>query len=218
MRYLLYFLYVSWHWGVTLALFIIRHEIKGERKYGIHTIGTDNLTGDIPREDIEHVSMYEPINYYTATWLFDRLTPADINTAFIDIGCGKGRVLAIAAAYGFQQITGIEYSPRLCRLAQPICNVLQFRHPNTNISVIEADARVFDIPDNIGVIFLFNPFDEIIMKTFIEKVTASIHRKKRPLKVLYANPQCKQQWLEAGFRETDHFVKLVHLKGSVLEI
>ncbi|ASZ09942.1 class I SAM-dependent methyltransferase [Chitinophaga pendula] len=218
MRYLLYFLYVSWHWGVALALFIVRHEIKGERKYGIRTIGTDNLTGDIPKEDIEHVSMYEPINYYTATWLFDRLTPADRNTAFIDIGCGKGRVLAIAAAYGFPQVIGIEYSPKLCRLAQPVCDALKQRHPGTHISVIQADARVFDLPDNIGVIFLFNPFDETIMKIFIEKVMESLRRKKRPLKVLYANPQCKQLWLDTGFRESEHFVKLVHLKGGVLEI
>jgi hypothetical protein len=55
------------------------------------------------------------------------------------------------------------------------------------------------------------------MDEFIKKVFESLDRKNRPLKVLYANPQCKQQWLEAGFKETASFVKLRYLQGSVLE-
>ena len=43
MRYLLYFFYLEWYWGFRLAQFIIRHEISGEKKYGIHTIGFGNL-------------------------------------------------------------------------------------------------------------------------------------------------------------------------------
>jgi hypothetical protein len=55
------------------------------------------------------------------------------------------------------------------------------------------------------------------MSGFIQKVAESLERKKRPLKILYANPQCKDLWLEAGFKETASFVKKRHLKGSVLE-
>lgn len=36
---------------------------------------------------------------------------------FIDIGCGKGRVLAIASKLGFRRVIGIEMSPELCRVA-----------------------------------------------------------------------------------------------------
>jgi hypothetical protein len=55
------------------------------------------------------------------------------------------------------------------------------------------------------------------MKVFIQKVFESLCRKNRPLKVLYANPQCKQQWLDAGFREIASFIKMRYLQGSVLE-
>jgi hypothetical protein len=75
---------------------------------------------------------------------------------------------------------------------------------------------VYTIPETVGVIFLFNPFDHVIMEEFIAKVEDSLRRKQRPLKILYANPQCKQQWLDAGFEETDSFVKMNFLKGSVL--
>src|SRR5882757_4820734 len=104
MRYLLYFLYLEWHWGFRLAYFITRYEISGEKKYGIHTIGINNLSPTVPAEDRKHLSRYEPINYYTSSRLFDYLQPADLTTTLLDAGCGKGRLLAMGAAYGFSDI------------------------------------------------------------------------------------------------------------------
>lgn len=216
MRYLLYFLYVGWHWGLDLAFFIIRHEVRGEKKYGIRTIGTDSLAADVSKEDRKHIAMYEPVNYYTATWLFDRLQPADLATTLLDVGCGKGRVLAMGAAYGFTNLAGIDLSPRLYKAAVEMRDMLCKRHHNININIDCQDAREYTIPESVGVIFLFNPFDHVIMGDFIGKVEESLRRKQRPLKILYANPQCKQQWLDAGFEETDSFVKMNFLRGSVL--
>ncbi|WP_346317658.1 class I SAM-dependent methyltransferase [Chitinophaga sp. YIM B06452] len=206
MKYLIHFLYVAWYWDLPLAFFIVKREIAGERRYGINTTGTDNLKGIMPAEDRVHITMYEPVNYFSAEWLMDRVTEEERQTGFLDVGCGKGRVLAIAAAYGFSSVTGIEISPRLCKAI-----------PQGRYTVHCIDARYYDVPDHIGVIFLFNPFDETVMKAFIQKVMESLGRKGRPLKVLYANPRCRQLWLDAGFEETDSFVKMKYLQGSVLE-
>ncbi|MBW8684192.1 methyltransferase domain-containing protein [Chitinophaga rhizophila] len=216
MRYLSYFIYIGWHWGIALALFIIRHEIRGEKKYGIRTIGTDNLATEVSDEDRQHIAMYEPVNYYTATWLLDHLQPTDLKTTLLDVGCGRGRVLAMGAAYGFKALAGIDLSPRLYQSAVKMRDMLYTRYKNIRISVACQDARKYTVPETVGVIFLFNPFDEVIMEDFINKVKESIDRKQRPVKVLYANPQCKQLWIDAGFRETDSFVKMDILKGSVL--
>lgn len=208
MKYLRYFLYVSWHWGIDMAIFIVKHEIRGEKQYGISTIGLDNLSDIVSKEDRLHVSTYEPVNYYTAGWLLDQLKTTD--TTFLDVGCGRGRVLVMAAAYGFKNIIGIDFSQRLCDQATNVCKELP-------VTITCADARMYEIPDTVGVIFLFNPFDAAIMSEFILRVSESLLRKKRPLTVLYANPQCKDLWLEAGFIETGSFVKKTYLKGSVLE-
>jgi SAM-dependent methyltransferase len=205
-KYLIHFLYVAWYWDVSLAFFIVKREIMGERKYRISTMGTDNLKDVVPAEERAHVTMYEPVNYYSAEWLMDRVTEAEKQTGFLDVGCGKGRVLAIAAAYGFTSVTGIDISPRLLK-----------KIPQGLYTVHCIDARKFDIPDHTGVIFLFNPFDEKLMKDFIGKVMESLARKNRPLKVLYANPRCRELWLEAGFEETAGFTKMKYLQGSVLE-
>jgi SAM-dependent methyltransferase len=218
MRYLLYFFYLEWYWGFRLAQFIIRHEISGERKYGIRTIGLDNLKGAISAEDRRHVSLYEPVNYYTSSRLFEYLQPADFKSTLLDVGCGKGRLLAMGAAYGFSDIIGIDLSQKLCDAAANVCRNIKARYPGISITVECADARHYNIPETVGVIFLFNPFDEVVMEEFIRKVFESLQRKNRPLKILYANAQCRQQWLDAGFTETASFVKLRYLQGSVLEL
>jgi SAM-dependent methyltransferase len=37
--------------------------------------------------------------------------------SFVDIGCGKGRIVLAAMAYPFKDIVGIDYSPTLCDIA-----------------------------------------------------------------------------------------------------
>jgi SAM-dependent methyltransferase len=217
MRYLLYFFYLEWYWGFRLARFIIRYEISGEKKYGIHTLGLRHLPRALSFEDRKHFSKYEPLNYYTSGRLLNYLQPSDFNTGFLDVGCGKGRLMAMAAAYGFSDIYGIDFSKQLCDTAAKVCSTIKNKYPNTSFDIEYADARYYNIPDQIGVIFLFNPFDGEVMIEFIKRVHESLERKNRPLKILYANPLFKQQWLDAGFTETESFVKLRYLQGSVLE-
>ncbi|GAA0554509.1 class I SAM-dependent methyltransferase [Chitinophaga japonensis] len=217
MRYLLYFFYITWYWGWDVAVFIIRHEIKGEKQYGIRTIGLDTLPDHLPSAERRHFSIYEPVNYYTATWLFDQLQAKDMETTLLDAGCGRGRVLAVGAAYGFRSIAGVDFSERLCATARQVCEGVAQQYPGTSFTITCADARYYEIPDSVGVIFLFNPFDDTVMEAFIDRVFESLVRRERPLKILYANPQFKHLWLEAGFRETASFVKKQILKGAVLE-
>jgi SAM-dependent methyltransferase len=217
MRYLLYFIYITWYWGLELAIFIIRHEIKGEKKYGIRTIGLDSLPDTVPDVERKHFSLYEPVNYYSLTTLFDHLKAQDLKTTLLDVGCGRGRVLAVGAAYGFCDMVGIDFSEKLCRQARAVMEGVKEAFPGVSVSITCADARDYDIPDTVGVIFLFNPFDDLVMESFIDKVFESLYRRERPIKVLYANPQFRELWLNAGFKETGSFLRKKYLKGSVLE-
>jgi SAM-dependent methyltransferase len=216
MRYVFYFIYVAWYWGVDMAIFIIKHEIAGERKYGLKTIGIDTLKGDVSKEDRKHASIYEPVNYYTGTWLFDQLDSQDKQTTLLDAGCGKGRILTMGAAYGFKHLIGIDISRKICNDASQICAGWQPQYPDVKVDITCIDARFYDIPDTVGIIFLFNPFDDSIMEDFIQRVKESLQRKPRFVKVLYANPQFKEMWEQAGFEEINSFTKMTHLRGSVL--
>jgi len=122
----------------------------------------------------------------------------------------------MAASYGFSEIFGIELRKKICDSAIEIRQGIQKKSPDTSITIECGDARYYRIPDLVGVIFLFNPFDDVVMREFIQRVFESLDRRSRPMKILYANPQCKQQWLDAGFEETESFTKLRYLQGSVL--
>lgn len=206
MRYVLYFLYLAWHWGPMLAWFVIRREIAGERKYGVRTIGTHYLGDAISADAKAQATQYEPVNYYSAEWLMDHVSDTEKQTRFLDVGCGKGRMLAVAEAYGFGKISGVEFSPELCAAVKP-----------GNYTVVCEDARRMQVPDDTGVVFLFNPFNEAAMQDFVARVAESIARRRRPVKILYANPQHQNVWEAAGWKETDAFEKLGLLKGAVLE-
>ena len=204
------------NWSFPLASFIIKKEIEGEKKYGIQTTGIDDLTKSMDADEREHASIYQPVNFYTAERLFENIAPPDLNGSFLDMGCGKGRVLAIAAAYGFKELIGVDFSAQLCHDAMQLGENLEAKFPGINIIIECEDARYYIIPDRVSVIFLFNPFDDLIMQDFIKQVADTLKRNPRRIKILYANPQCKKQWLDAGFEEIDTFKKMKFLEGSVL--
>jgi SAM-dependent methyltransferase len=216
MKFVRYFFYIGWNWNFPLAWFIVKHEIRGEEKYGINTVGIDDLKTSVPSEELEHASIYQPVNYYTAERLFKSIEEQDLEGSFLDVGCGKGRVLAIAAEHGFTDVIGIDFSPKLCHEAVSLAEILEEKHADVAITIDCLDARDYDLPENVSVIFLFNPFDEMVMTDFVEKVLQSLKEFPRRLKVLYANPQCKKQWLDAGFQEISSFKKMEYLQGSVL--
>ncbi len=218
LAYFKYFFYLGWNWNFRLAATILYYEWKGERRYGIYTTGTDDLTDSVDEKDLEHASIYQPVNYYIAEWLFSKLDQRDKEgKSFMDAGCGLGRTLAMAAAHGFKKIYGFDISPRLCYEAIPNLQAVKNRYPDAEIAIECMDAREVIVPDDCSVIFLFNPFDKTIMEPFVKNVKDSLIRNPRKMKVLYANPECREQWLDAGFSVTASVKKLKWLQGIVLE-
>lgn len=213
--YTRYFFYIAFNWNLRLAIFIIRHEIRGEKKYGISTTGIDDLSASVAKDEREHASIYQPANYFIAEKLFNELDKNDLDGTFLDVGCGKGRILAMAAFYGFKEITGIDFSAQLCHEAIQQSFLIEEKIRQAEITIECVDARQFEIPAAVSVIFMFNPFDELVMADFMKQVQRTLHHNPRKIKILYANPVCRKQLLDAGFNEIFNFRKLTYLEGSV---
>lgn len=216
-NYIRYFFYLALNWNVRLATFIIWHEIRGEKKYGLKTTGIDDLTATMSNAERQHASLYQPVNFYTAEKLMAQLAPEEKATGFLDVGCGLGRVLAMAAHHGFRKIYGVEFAPHLYHGASLLASKVKAQFPGGSIVVACQDAVAYNIPDDVGVVFLFNPFDTVTMRGFLEQIAATLRRKPRPLTILYANPVCKTLWLQMGFSERFSFRRIHYLEGSVLE-
>jgi len=212
-----YFFYLAWNWDTRLALFIIKHEWRGEKKYGIRTSSVDDLRNSMPPEKRLHASIYQPINYYAAEQLFEQVIVSDLRGSLLDIGCGKGRIFAVGAAYGFKKITGIEFSEKLCIDALATAQKTAQKYKDVSIEIICRDAADYIIPGDVTTIFLFNPFDATVMLEVIKQINESQLLAPRPIKILYANPVCKKLFTDTGFVETFHFKKMIYLEGSILE-
>lgn len=218
LAYFKYFFYLGWNWNFRLAATIIFYEIKGENRYGILTTGIDDLADSVSLQDRESASIYQPVNYFIAEWLFAQLNENEKSgKSLMDAGCGRGRVMAMAAHYRFGKVFGFDISPRLCYEAIPNIELIKRRFPQTELSIECIDAKEVIIPDDCSVIFLFNPFDKKVMEPFITNVLKNLSENPRPMKVLYANPECRQLWEEAGFKPTASIKKLKWLQGLVLE-
>jgi len=211
-----YFFYIAYNWDIGIAWHIIKQEIRGEKKYGILTTGADELKKlEKKGIDITHATIYMPVSYDLLEEIFLQLNIEQYNH-FLDIGCGKGRAMCIAAHKGFKQVTGIDFSKELCDAAKENLALTKQKIPTLNYTIINNDAFYFDIPGDVDCIFFFNPFDEMIMNAVVNNILKSLKKHPRKITILYVNPLHKEIFIKAGFKETWHRKKMRYLEAVIL--
>jgi len=106
---------------------------------------------------------------------------------FVDMGCGMGRVLVLAAQYRFQKIIGVEVSAELARQARR--NIANCRIPLAcrNIEIWTGDARDYPIPPNATVFYFYNPFHGAILKETFGALEKSLEANPRQIRVVFNN-------------------------------
>jgi len=216
LQYIKYFFYLSYNWNIRIARHIISKEIKGEKKYGIKTTGADELSKlEEKGIDIEHATIYMPASYDLMEEMFSK---ANVSTSnhFIDIGCGKGRAMCVAAHFGVKKISGIDFSKEFCEEAKQNLLITQQQLQPFHFKIYNNDAFYFDIPDDADYIFMFNPFDEVIMSGVIENIELSLERVPRKMTIIYSNPLQKYLFLEQGYQQDFYQKKLHYLEAIIL--
>ena len=215
MKFLKYFFYIASNWNIYIAWHIIRNEIRGEKKYGINTTGTDNLK-NLERKgiDISHATIYMPVSYDVLEQFFKEIKIETFHH-FLDIGCGKARAMCVAAAYGIKKISGVELSKDLFITAKENIAFTQEKYPTTSFEIYNNDAFYFDIDNDVDCVFMFNPFDETIMSGVMENIETSLENNPRVMTIIYINPLEKHVLQEWGYEEIFHSKKMHYLEGSV---
>ncbi len=216
LQYINYFFYLASNWNLRIAWHILGKEINGEKKYSIQTTGADELQKlEAKGIDISHATIYMPASYDLLEGTFAEIKQYNLNN-FLDIGCGKGRAMCVAAHHGFKQVTGIDFSKELCNNAKENLEITKKEFPSLSYKVINNDAFYYEIPADVDCIFLFNPFDEIIMHGVIENIDTSLEEFPRDLFIIYLNPLHKKQFIENGYKEIFYTKRLKYLEGSIL--
>src|SRR5579875_442833 len=117
---------------------------------------------------------------------------------FLDVGAGKGRVLLQALRYPFKRVIGVELSPQLAAIA--LGNLARCSDPVMAGAheVITADATRFPIPDEVTVIYMFNPLRGAAFRELLARIGESVERRPRPLRLIYNTPLEEAALLESG--------------------
>lgn len=109
--------------------------------------------------------------------------------SFVDIGCGKGRVLIIATEFPFKAAIGIEKIPELYKAACENARIVRQSHPERpEIQLVLGEATNFVWPPGNLVIYLFHPFWKPVMASMVKKIEGALKAEKRQLWVVYVNP------------------------------
>lgn len=151
---------------------------------GMHSPAELSLKGENAAHAVEY--------FATPTWIFQRLVdtlPIDPwDFVFVDYGCGKGRVLALAAERPFLRVEGIELSEDMHRVAES--NIANARRNGTlraPVVVHHRDATEYELPQEPVVIYLFNPFGEPVIARVLDKLEASLRDRPRDAYIIYVN-------------------------------
>ncbi len=146
----------------------------------------------------EHVgNMYEPAPWNVLRGVVNRseLARADV---FLDVGCGKGRVMLAALELGFRDVVGIDISPRLVNIARSnLARVAKSRRCGVELTAGDATATVMS--DRATYVFLFNPFTSAALRRFLDQLDASLCRAPRDLRIITHHVLDEAAVLERGF-------------------
>ena len=116
------------------------------------------------------------------SWL-RALPTAHRDFTFIDMGSGKGRVLALAGRHGFERVVGVEFATELHEAAE--ANARAAAKRGVRFESRLCDAAEFDFPDHPLVVHFNNPFAESVMARVLESLARAYASKSAPVVVVY---------------------------------
>ena len=165
--YIKYFYFLFINWNIKIAWIMIKQEIAGEKKYGINTTGADELY-KLEKQgiDISHATIYMPVSYTLLEEAFKQLNFYKPQVHFLDIGCGKGRALCVAAGFALFEKLEITNVTNGARFAA---------------TVVHADANSGNLSIDGAGAHLVRPGDLVTLSAFawLKEKAAREHQPRR---------------------------------------
>jgi predicted RNA methylase len=166
-----------------------------DRRFGTRTSGVVELAE-------LGLASEERVEYKPSGLLFLRriLPPREVNErdVFLDYGAGMGRVILQAAQYPFRRVIGVELSEQLAQTARENIERNAERLRCKDVTVVCSDAVEYEPPDDVTVVYLYNPFTGSIFARVLTKLIESVDRAPRMVRIIYANPVEEAALLETG--------------------
>jgi SAM-dependent methyltransferase len=187
-------------------------EARFDRRYNITTVATpEELAGGEGRA----IHLAIPPRHGAA--LIASVLPQAAGFTFIDIGCSKGRALALARRHPFGRVIGIEQDPYFVAIARRNAAAIG------GIDIVETDAFAYELPPDPTVFFLHRPFTLDVAERMGAHIMGSLHARPRKVFVLYYSYEfpvslapLRQREIKLPLDPAERF-KESHFRGYVYE-
>ena len=160
-----------------------------DRKYGVDTGGMiPARRADIGSKNWVHASAYIPMDPID---LGKMLAGTDVDverSVFVDLGCGKGRVVLLAAGLPWKKVVGVEFSRSLADIARQ--NLTTYTGPRVcaDVEIVTCDAAAYVWPSDPLVVFMYHPFDATVMAKVSASLELTVRERPRRIFVIYWKP------------------------------
>lgn len=117
-----------------------------------------------------------------------RLTQFKQSDVLLDFGCGLGRVvIEVARRRQIRRVIGIDISDVLVEIARQ--NVAMAGDKLLSKVYLEkTDATVYVVPDDVSIVFFFNPFEGHVFDRVLSNLRRSFDRTTRDLRIICVIP------------------------------
>lgn len=176
--YIFYFFRSLFLRGGLNTLKLIFEESKNESLYGIKT-------SSLKKSNSTDYFHYQGAGYLILFRIFEKIYKKTHNYTFVDIGCGMGRPCFVAESYGYKNITGIDLDLELINEAKLNLTRRLLKNKTSKIDFIHVNATEYNYKNEPTVYFLFNPFNESVLKNVLAKI---IDQTQSETWFVYMNP------------------------------
>ena len=123
-----------------------------------------------------------PCRYLRIIEICDYLNLSE-EDVFIDLGCGKGRVVCyVMATHHIRKAIGVEVDPELAEMARRNCTGLRIAKTSA-VEILCQDVIAYQ-PSDETVYFLYNMFDERTLRTVVKKIRLSLDIYPRHIRIV----------------------------------
>lgn len=218
LQYVHYFIRSIWYRGFLFTCKLLYYEFRYEKKFRIRTLKIENLEElDTLSTDYDNNHHYQGASYYVLSLLFDKMKTFSDLSSILDYGCGKGRVIVMAAYEGYKLVSGVDLARELIVQCQQNIERVRQDYPATKFEVHFADATSYSAIDEINHFFFFNPFGRSILIPVIEQIKRSAKRNPREIHIIYVNPLYVDCFADEDFRHIYSLRSKNYVEATILQ-
>ena len=191
--------------GLINTIKLLRAENYYEKQFAIET-------AQFKKSNSTQFYHYQGASYLVLLKILPQVFKQTQNFTFFDIGCGKGRAMFVAASCGYKKLIGIDLDRELI-LAATKNSTTYFQKNNTSeFTFLVSNALEFEYKNEATVYFMFNPFNEDVLKNVIQKINQFTSSETY---FVYMNPKHKNVFNAKQFQLIKTFKTQWYLEALV---